>query len=274
MKYDEIGRTYAQTRATDPRIAAAIWEALGDARTVVNVGAGTGNYEPPDRDVTAVEPSAVMIAQRPPGAAPCVQAGAEDLPFEDRAFDRVWSQDAFLHSGDRNRVLEEARRVLRGGGRLVFTDPMAADGVRRDLLSPILRRLQLDSMASPSYYRSQLTRLGARVLLYGPLNVVLHPHVVQTWIGELAGFTPGNDSERLGWAFCLAQLARRSGQRPLDVDDAHRDRVLAILRGQKVPEHWLRMVEEFSELEGDEQSQMFGESLPIGLRLLHPVEPS
>ena len=67
VKYDEIGRTYAHTRATDPRIAAAIWEALGDARTVVNVGAGTGNYEPPDRDVTAVEPSAVMIAQRPPG---------------------------------------------------------------------------------------------------------------------------------------------------------------------------------------------------------------
>ena len=87
MKYDEIGRTYAHTRATDPRIAAAIWEALGDARTVVNVGAGTGNYEPPDRDVTAVEPSAVMIAQRPPDAAPVVQAGAEELPFEDDSFD-------------------------------------------------------------------------------------------------------------------------------------------------------------------------------------------
>ena len=67
VKYDAIGRSYSRTRATDPRIAAAIWEALGDARTVVNVGAGTGNYEPPDREVTAVEPSAVMIAQRPAG---------------------------------------------------------------------------------------------------------------------------------------------------------------------------------------------------------------
>ena len=78
-RYDAIGRTYTATRGTDPRIAARIWDALGDARTVVNVGAGTGSYEPPDRDVTAVEPSAVMIAQRPPGAAPAVQASAEGL---------------------------------------------------------------------------------------------------------------------------------------------------------------------------------------------------
>ena len=67
-RYDLIGRTYTVTRQTEPRIAARIWAALGDARTIVNVGAGTGSYEPPDRDVTAVEPSAVMIAQRPPGA--------------------------------------------------------------------------------------------------------------------------------------------------------------------------------------------------------------
>ena len=84
MKYDLIGRTYTRTRGTDPRIAAAIWDALGDARTVVNVGAGTGSYEPPDRDVTAVEPSAVMIAQRPPGAAPAVQASAEDAAVRGR----------------------------------------------------------------------------------------------------------------------------------------------------------------------------------------------
>ena len=86
-RYDAIGRTYTATRGTDPRIAARIWDALGDARTVVNVGAGTGSYEPPDRDVTAVEPSAVMIAQRPPGAAPVVQASAEALPFDDASFD-------------------------------------------------------------------------------------------------------------------------------------------------------------------------------------------
>ena len=85
--YDTIGVTYTVTRRTDPRIAAQFWAALGDAQTVLNVGAGTGSYEPPDRDVTAVEPSAVMRAQRPAGAAPCVAAAAESLPFEDQSFD-------------------------------------------------------------------------------------------------------------------------------------------------------------------------------------------
>jgi SAM-dependent methyltransferase len=85
--YDAIGGAYAATRRTDPRIAAQVWDALGDARTVLNVGAGTGSYEPPDREVTAVEPSAVMRALRPEGAAPCVAAVAESLPFADQSFD-------------------------------------------------------------------------------------------------------------------------------------------------------------------------------------------
>ena len=113
MKYDEIGRTYARTRATDPRIAAAIWEALGDARTVVNVGAGTGNYEPPDSEVTAVEPSAVMIAQRPPDAAPVVQASAEELPFEDDSFDAAMAVITLHHWSDWRRGIDELRRVAR-----------------------------------------------------------------------------------------------------------------------------------------------------------------
>jgi SAM-dependent methyltransferase len=113
VRYDVIGRTYTQTRATDPRIAAAIWDALGDARTVVNVGAGTGNYEPPDREVTAVEPSAVMIAQRPPEAAPAIQAAAEALPFEDRAFDAAMAVLTLHHWTDWRAGLDELRRVAR-----------------------------------------------------------------------------------------------------------------------------------------------------------------
>jgi SAM-dependent methyltransferase len=113
VKYDEIGRTYTRTRATDPRIAAAIWEGLGDARTVVNVGAGTGNYEPPDRDVTAVEPSAVMIAQRSPDAAPVVQASAEALPFEDNSFDAAMAVLTIHHWSDWRAGIDEMRRVAR-----------------------------------------------------------------------------------------------------------------------------------------------------------------
>ena len=113
MSYDVIGRSYTATRATDPRIAAAIWDALGDARTVLNVGAGTGNYEPPDRDVTAVEPSGVMIAQRPPGAAPAVQAAAETLPFEDASFDAAMAVLTVHHWTDWRAGIEEMRRVAR-----------------------------------------------------------------------------------------------------------------------------------------------------------------
>ena len=81
--YDEIGHAYSAVRRTEPRIARRIWEDLGAARSVLNVGAETGSYEPPDRDVKAVEPSAVIRAQRPPGAARRIAAIAKSLPFPD-----------------------------------------------------------------------------------------------------------------------------------------------------------------------------------------------
>ena len=74
--YDRIGIAYSTTRQPDPRIAAAIRDALGDALSVVNVGAGTGSYEPGDGLVVAIEPSEVMLRQRPPDSAPAVQAVA------------------------------------------------------------------------------------------------------------------------------------------------------------------------------------------------------
>jgi SAM-dependent methyltransferase len=112
-RYDAIGGSYTGTRAEDPRIAAAIHAALGDARTVLNVGAGAGAYEPRDREVTAVEPSAVMRAQRPPGAAPCVDARAEALPFPDGAFDAAMAVLSDHHWTDRAAGLRELRRVAR-----------------------------------------------------------------------------------------------------------------------------------------------------------------
>jgi SAM-dependent methyltransferase len=111
--YDVIGTTYTVTRRTEPRIAARVWAALGDARTVVNVGAGTGSYEPPGRDVIAVEPSAVMRAQRPVGAAPCVAAAAEQLPFGDQRFDAAMAFSTVHHWQDPIAGLRELRRVAR-----------------------------------------------------------------------------------------------------------------------------------------------------------------
>ncbi len=111
--YDTIGATYTVTRRTEPRIAAQVWAALGDARTVLNVGAGTGSYEPPDRDVIAVEPSAVMRAQRPAGAARSVAATAESLPFADQSFDAAMAFATVHHWQDPIAGLLEMRRVAR-----------------------------------------------------------------------------------------------------------------------------------------------------------------
>lgn len=114
--YERIGTGYRSARWPDPRIAERIRAALGDARTVLNVGAGTGSYEPADRDVVAVEPSQIMRAQRSPCAAPCVAATAEALPFPDRAFDAAMAILSDHHWPDPLKGLRELRRVA---GRVV-----------------------------------------------------------------------------------------------------------------------------------------------------------
>jgi SAM-dependent methyltransferase len=113
MVYDHIGATYAETRRPDPRIAAMIADALGDAESVVNVGAGIGAYEPTDREVLAVEPSATMIAQRPPEAAPAIQASAEELPLARDSFDAALAVNTVHHWTNLRRGLRELRRVAR-----------------------------------------------------------------------------------------------------------------------------------------------------------------
>ena len=114
VDYERHGRTYAQHRRADPRIAARIHEALGDARTVLNVGAGTGSYEPEDRWVLAVEPSPTMRAQRPIGSAPVIAAHAESLPFDDDALDAAMACVTIHHWQPPEVGLAELRRVSRG----------------------------------------------------------------------------------------------------------------------------------------------------------------
>jgi SAM-dependent methyltransferase len=114
VDYERDGRTYARHRRADPRIAARIHAALGDARTVLNVGAGTGSYEPSDRWVLAVEPSATMRAQRPASAAPAIAARAEALPFDDGAVDAAMACVTIHHWEPPEAGLAELRRVARG----------------------------------------------------------------------------------------------------------------------------------------------------------------
>jgi SAM-dependent methyltransferase len=160
--YDTIGATYTATRRTEPRIAARIWAALGDARTVLNVGAGTGSYEPPDRDVTAVEPSELMRAQRPAGAARCVAGTAENLPFEDQSFDAAMALHTVHHWPDPIAGLREMQRVARRV--VVFTHDTSDTGWLRRFW---LTRDYLPEVADLIAGRPSLTELaetiGARV---------------------------------------------------------------------------------------------------------------
>lgn len=111
--YDKIGGTYSDRRQSDPRIASAIEGAITGCISILNVGAGSGSYEPPSRFVVAVEPSRVMIAQRPVGAAPVVQGRAEILPFGDKSFDAVLGVLTVHHWKDQAKGLSECARIAR-----------------------------------------------------------------------------------------------------------------------------------------------------------------
>lgn len=152
-RYDAIGKAYGRYRVPDARIAARIADALGDAETVLNVGAGTGSYEPADRRVVAVEPSAVMIAQRPPGAAPVLQARAEALPFADGAFDAAMAVLTLHHWADWRRGVAEMARVARAVVVLTWDPAHAGFWLTRDYFPdflPLDRAIfpPLDALAS------------------------------------------------------------------------------------------------------------------------------
>ena len=123
LTYDSMGINYAELRKPDPRIARYITLALGGASTVLNVGAGTGSYEPADRQVTAVEPSREMIRQRKPVAVPAIEACAESLPFPDKSFDASMAILTIHHWTDKRAGLREMRRVTRGPVVLLSFDP-------------------------------------------------------------------------------------------------------------------------------------------------------
>lgn len=153
--YDTIGLDYAQLRKPDPRIEAAIHAALGDARTVLNVGAGAGSYEPADRRVTALEPSAEMIAQRPASSAEVVQGVAEDLPFGDDSFDAVMAVLTVHHWRDQAQGLAELRRVSRGPVVILTFDALFPAFWLADYI-PELVRLDEGQMPDMPFYGEML----------------------------------------------------------------------------------------------------------------------
>ncbi|MSQ97358.1 MAG: molecular chaperone DnaK [Gemmataceae bacterium] len=193
-------------------------------------------------------------------------AGGLTTPLQNTLFTRL--RPVLLPKGNTSKpAANEYTEMWRAAASLERLDLKAKELLGEAVLKTCKRS------PTPPHAFFALTRLGARVLLYGPLNSVLHPQVVQKWIDAILPFEPSHQSERMAWAFCLTQLARKSGQRAIDIDDSHRLHVLNALNAQSVPSHWVRMVEDVLELEADEQSQMFGEALPIGLRLMKTSEP-
>jgi SAM-dependent methyltransferase len=160
--YAPVAGVYATRRRADPVIAEQLHEALGPARTVINVGAGTGSYEPTDRYVVAVEPSAEMRARRPAELPPAVDARAEALPFDDGAFDAALAVLTVHHWPDLAGGLRELRRVSAGTVVIMTADPHA------------LGRLWLADYA-PEFHEVELRRYPAldeiERLLGGGLDV-------------------------------------------------------------------------------------------------------
>ena len=123
--YDEIGVNYSVTRCTDPKIAAQLYAQLDGATRIVNIGAGTGSYEPQGVDLVAVEPSAEMIRQRPEGAYPVKQTPAEKLPFDDNSFSHAMTVNSMHHWPDKQKGFQEINRVATEKFVAITWDPEA-----------------------------------------------------------------------------------------------------------------------------------------------------
>jgi SAM-dependent methyltransferase len=177
-RYDVIGRTYSAQRQADPRLAALVAAAVGESSSVVNVGAGTGSYEPTWPGVVAVEPSSVMLAQRPPAAAPAVQAQAEALPFPDGAFDAALAVLTIQHWTDQRQGLEECARVARERV-VIFTWDPESEGfwLVQEYLPEVIER-----------DRRRFPRMGALAAVLGTIDVQPVPIPADCADGFLGAF--------------------------------------------------------------------------------------
>lgn len=176
------------SRRTVRRIAERL-ETLGSGSEVIDLGGGyggsarhlAGEYgaRVVSLNLSEVENERARALNREHGLddkIEIVDGNFEDVPYGDDRFDVVFSQDAFLHSGDRARVLEEIRRVLRPGGELIFTDPMQSDNAGGANLQPVLDRLNLQSLGSPGFYRERLGALGFEEIDFTDLTGHLTAH--------------------------------------------------------------------------------------------------
>jgi SAM-dependent methyltransferase len=240
--YDRIGLSYSEVRRADPRFETAIWRALGDAESVLNIGAGTGSYEPKDRKVIAVEPSPVMIAQRPEDAADAIQGVAESLPLDDRSIDATMGVFTMQHWDDVNRGLAEVLRVTRK--RIVFLtldlDTTAEMWLCRDYLPEIVAH---DREAFPSIAGLEVALPGLQVEPVPVPADCTDGFCVALWSRPEAHLDPGVRRASSIWHL-LPPSVIDSGLNRLrqDLESGEWDRRYGRLRAQDVLDVGLRLV--------------------------------
>lgn len=240
--YGRIGTGYAGYRQPEPAFAAAISEAFGDARTVLNVGAGAGSYEPTDVTVTAVEPSAAMRAQRPPHLSPAIDATAEDLPFEDAAFDAALASFTVHQWTDLGAGLRELRRVTRGPVVILTCDPAALN--RTWIAGYAPEMIATEASRYPAMERLE-AGLGGRVSIAPlPIPLLCVDGFSEAYYGRPEMLLdPGARKANSAWSFVERAVEERfvetlSG----DLESGAWDRAHGHLRTQPAFEGSLRLV--------------------------------
>lgn len=240
--YDRIGVGYSDVRRADPRFEAAIWQALGDAQSVLNIGAGAGSYEPTDREVIAVEPSPAMIAQRPMNAARAIQGVAEAIPLQDKSVDATMGIFTMQHWDDVDRGLTEVLRVTRK--RIVFLtldlDVTAQMWLCRDYLPEIIEH---DRKTFPTIAHLQTVLPNVRVQTVSVPADCTDGFLVALWSRPEAHLDPNVRRSSSTW-HRLPPAVVESGVNQLrqDLDSGEWDRRLGYLRTLDALDVGLRLV--------------------------------
>ena len=222
--YESSGRDYGRRRRTDPSIAARVLAALGEARTVINVGAGTGSYEPDDRFVLAVEPSVFMRSQRPLHRAPTINARAEQLPFDDDSFDATMAMVTIHQWTEPETGMEELRRVSRGPVVILTFDGEALDRFWLAEYAPEL--IVAESRRYPRIDRIREVFGGATTVTEVPIPLDCVDGFTEAFYGRPEAFLePGVRRSQSAWGF---------------VDQAVEDRFVAMLRADLSSGRWDR----------------------------------
>jgi len=229
-------------RQPDPRITAYIDAALGDARTVVNVGAGAGSYEPADREVTAVEPSLAMRRQRPSHLSAAVDAVAEELPFADDSFDAAMASFTIHQWRDLDRGLREMRRVSRGPVVILLADRHTlADFWLVDYVPDIVRAEQ---GRSPEIERVKAVLGGPCTVTNVPIPLDCTDGFSEAFYGRPERFLEESVRQaQSSWGFVAPEVAERGVEKlRADLESGEWDRKYGTLRRQPYYEGSLRLV--------------------------------